>query len=243
MTESIINQDSAFLAQVRDALAPGAISPRTKEDHSFIFDTSSQRTVLERIESRNDLDYAGLVQLFSQNCPALNLQLHTATDFDESSKHIVDIVLQSEPEFSNVKHIVQHNHPDLRQLRLWEKLEGESVSVHTTFKEDQEIVDKTKASYIGITCADWGVAESATLIQLTSPDRPRSTSLVPSIHIGLLRRKNLLLSLEEAYCIISQQATPTSMTFISGPSKTADIEAHMVHGAHGPREMHVIVVG
>jgi L-lactate dehydrogenase complex protein LldG len=42
--------------------------------------------------------------------------------------------------------------------------------------------------------------------------------------------------------MIRREQDLNSLTFISGPSKTADIEAHMVHGAHGPREMHVILL-
>ncbi|MBB1077926.1 LUD domain-containing protein, partial [Rhodoferax sp. 4810] len=87
-----------------------------------------------------------------------------------------------------------------------------------------------------------GVADSATLIQLTEPGRPRSTSLLASIHIAILRRENIVADLQEAYALLRDRAHLDSLVFISGPSKTADIEAHMVHGAHGPREVHLIIL-
>jgi L-lactate dehydrogenase complex protein LldG len=65
---------------------------------------------------------------------------------------------------------------------------------------------------------------------------------LPSIHIALLKREHLVADLTEAYGLLRQEPQLDSFVFISGPSKTADIEAHMVHGAHGPREVHVVVL-
>lgn len=127
-------------------------------------------------------------------------------------------------------------------MKLWKRFNRESVTVHTTFAGDIEITDKTVASYIGITAPSITVAESATLVQLTSPGCPRSTSLVPSIHIALIRSENLVASLEEAYALLEELAPKESFVFISGPSKTADIEAHLVQGAHGPKELHIILL-
>ena len=59
---------------------------------------------------------------------------------------------------------------------------------------------------------------------------------------ALLRRDNLVADLEEAYTLLREEGRLDSMVFISGPSKTADIEAQMVHGAHGPREVHLIIL-
>jgi L-lactate dehydrogenase complex protein LldG len=64
---------------------------------------------------------------------------------------------------------------------------------------------------------------------------------VPSIHIGVLKKTNLVANLHEAYAVLQEEAHFDSMVFITKPSKTADIEAQMVHGAHGPREVHVLI--
>lgn len=243
MTTSTHVDDTSFLQTLRDALVPGVTEPRMKKDVPEIFASSDPAPIMDRINSRNDLDFSGLVQLFIDNSTPLNLHVHKVVDHKHASETIAEIVSSTEPEFGKAKHIIQHSHPDIHALQLWHRFENQPVSLHTTLSADPEVRAKTEASYIGITCADWGIAESATLVQLTRPEQPRSTSLVPSIHIGLVQKKNLLHSLDEAYWSITQETIPTSMTFISGPSKTADIEAHMVHGAHGPREMHVIILG
>jgi hypothetical protein len=60
-----------------------------------------------------------------------------------------------------------HDHPDIAALQLWNRFNREAVTLHTAFSRDPHIKDKTIASFIGITAANIGVADSATLIQLT----------------------------------------------------------------------------
>lgn len=72
--------------------------------------------------------------------------------------------------------------------------------------------------------------------------KPSFAYLLPSIHIALIRLKDIVANLSELYALLRQENVEDSFTLISGPSKTADIEAHMVHGAHEPKEMHLVVI-
>ena len=183
-----------------------------------------------------------VVALFQHNAIPLNLHVHRCSDWQDAAATIAAIAQQAGLEFTAQKEIIAHDHPDLRQLDLGPLLAKQRIPFHLTSGNGAEIQKNTRNSFIGITAADWGVAESATLIQLTTEGRPRSTSLVPSIHIGVLPINRLLATLEQAYAMLMNIPLPDSFVFISGPSKTADIEAHMVHGAHGPKEMHTILV-
>lgn len=232
----------SFLSTIRKAVAPDRDTARHKADFPDLFATKDARHIQQRIQSREDIDLQGLAASFKDNAAALNLSVYIVDSSDEAADVIEDIVRVSQPEFGTSRQIIQHAHPDIAELRLWERFSDSPIALHTTYKEDPQIRDKTVSSYIGITVADWGISESSTLVQITGADRPRSTSLVPSIHIGLLRKSKLLSSLAEAYAMLKREAIPNSFTFITGPSKTADIEAHMVHGAHGPKEMHVIIM-
>ena len=99
-----------------------------------------------------------------------------------------------------------------------------------------------------MTSADYCIAESASLVLKTRPGQPRMVSLLPSIHVAVITEDQLLESLAECYALVKQdpdaekEGMTCCMTLISGPSKTADIEAVMVHGAHGPREMIIYVI-
>ena len=160
----------------------------------------------------------------------------------EAAEVVVELIRSKEPEFNYTKHVIMHDHPDIAALQLWNRFNREAVTLHTTYSRDRLIIEKTIASFIGLTVPTIGVADSATLVQVTEPGRPRSTSLLPSLHIALLRRENIVADLAEAYALLRQKSHLDSLVFISGPSKTADIEAHMVYGAHGPRELHLIVL-
>ncbi len=238
----ISDNEPGFLRTVREALAVDIAEPRKKRDFPDIFSSRDDRKLVQSITERQELDYQGLISSFKENAALLNLSVYIVENISDAAEIITGIARNTAPEFGVTKHIIQHAHPDINALRLWERFAEDPISVHTTYREDKEVRDKTLSSFIGVTVADWGIAESSTLVQLTRPGRPRSTSLVPSIHIGLLRKSRILANLTEAYAMLRREQQLDSLTLISGPSKTADIEAHMVHGAHGPREMHVIIL-
>lgn len=231
-----------FLENIRKALNLPKGTARTKNMFPALFAKNDKTEILKNIEKRSYGEKENLIKELSENCTPLGITLHIAETEGEVEDITVDIIRTKDPEFSYNRHIIQHNHPDISGMKLWKRFNRESVTVHTTFPGDSEVTEKTIASYIGITAPAITIAESATLVQLTSPGCPRSTSLVPSIHIALIRSENLVENLEEAYALIEDIDTKESFVFISGPSKTADIEAHLVHGAHGPKELHIILL-
>jgi len=100
-----------------------------------------------------------------------------------------------------------------------------------------------------VTSADFCLADTATLVLRNRPGQPRSVALVPSIHIAVITLDQIVADMKELFALLrwvahfpAGRAFPNYMSFISGPSKTADIEATMVHGAHGPREVHLFVI-
>ena len=98
---------------------------------------------------------------------------------------------------------------------------------------------------IGITAACCGIAETGTLLLLSAGDSPGATSLVPETHIALLPRERIVRDFEAAFARVHAErgALPRALAFISGPSRTADIEQTIVIGAHGPKRVHIILVG
>jgi len=94
----------------------------------------------------------------------------------------------------------------------------------------------------GLTIADGAIADTGTLIHADPKRMPRTLSLVPPIHICLLDARRLYPSLQASLAIARwAEAMPSNLIFISGPSKTADIQQTMAYGAHGPRELVVLL--
>jgi L-lactate dehydrogenase complex protein LldG len=97
---------------------------------------------------------------------------------------------------------------------------------------------------LGVTCAQWGIAETGTLVLESAHERHRLISLLPPLHVALLPSRALLGTLGDALAAVRSSAgAPASrtITFVTGPSRTADIELTLVVGVHGPRELHVLV--
>lgn len=235
------NQNS-FLRTIRAALGQPPGDERSKTRFPDLFASPDLEEPCDTKHTRTPAEQEKLVEILVDSGNQINVNTHIAQSFDEAAAMVVELIRSKEPEFNHNKHIALHDHPDIAALNLWNRFSREAVTLHTTFSSDRQIRDKTIASFIGITAPAIGVADSATLIELTEPGRPRSTSLVPSIHIAFLRRENLVADMSEAYALLQEKKPLDSFVFISGPSKTADIEAHLVFGAHGPCELHLIVL-
>jgi L-lactate dehydrogenase complex protein LldG len=97
---------------------------------------------------------------------------------------------------------------------------------------------------VGITGADYALADSGTLVMIASPSEARLISLLPPEHIAVVQSDRILTGLEELFTLISHPAEKTSsMVLITGPSRTADIEQILVRGVHGPGRLTVVVIG
>jgi L-lactate dehydrogenase complex protein LldG len=97
---------------------------------------------------------------------------------------------------------------------------------------------------VGITGVFCAVAETGTLMMLSGPDTFASASLLPETHIAVLPASRIVGSMEDAFALARAEhgELPRATNFISGPSRTGDIEQTIVLGAHGPYRVHVIVV-
>lgn len=94
----------------------------------------------------------------------------------------------------------------------------------------------------GFTVARSAIAETGSLILWPGPDEPRTLSLVPPIHLVLLDAATIHPSLYAAMQAEDWQAgMPTNVVLVSGPSKTADIQQTLAYGAHGPKEVVVLL--
>jgi L-lactate dehydrogenase complex protein LldG len=92
----------------------------------------------------------------------------------------------------------------------------------------------------GVTTAQWGIADTGTLVLESAREQSRLLSLVPPIHVALLSTRCICDSLREALGRVS--VASHAITFITGPSRTSDIELTLVVGVHGPQTVHVLLM-
>jgi L-lactate dehydrogenase complex protein LldG len=105
------------------------------------------------------------------------------------------------------------------------------------------------AAGLGVTGADWAIAETGTLVLVSGGGRPRSTSLLPETHVSVFTRTALVESLADVGVMLeashvdpARSMSGAVINFITGPSRTADIELTLTRGVHGPREVHAVFV-
>ena len=96
-------------------------------------------------------------------------------------------------------------------------------------------------SDLGITSAQWAIAETGTLVLESGRESHRLTSLIPPVHLCILNAGNILQTLGEILETTSKELS-AAVTFITGASRTSDIELTLAIGVHGPGELHVIII-
>jgi L-lactate dehydrogenase complex protein LldG len=94
-----------------------------------------------------------------------------------------------------------------------------------------------------VSAADYGIAETGTLALLSGPRTPASWHFRPGREIVVLMRASIVPRLEDLFARIGREKMPATMNLITGPSRTADVEQTIELGAHGPREVHILLAG
>jgi L-lactate dehydrogenase complex protein LldG len=99
---------------------------------------------------------------------------------------------------------------------------------------------------VGVTGMAFGIAQSGTLVEVVLNDASRLVSALPRVHIGVVWAKDIVARLEDAAprlrAVFEQHSTNCVVSFITGPSRTGDIELKLTLGVHGPGEAHAVII-
>jgi L-lactate dehydrogenase complex protein LldG len=97
---------------------------------------------------------------------------------------------------------------------------------------------------VGVTDCFCAIGETGTLLLLSSPTAPKLTALLPETHVCIVSKSRIVATMEDAFQLLRHERgeLPRATFFVSGPSRTADIEQTIVIGAHGPYRVHVLLV-
>ncbi len=117
------------------------------------------------------------------------------------------------------------------------------AGVESGFKDPDSIRSAASQANVGVTCVDYALADTGTIVMLSSPLQARLISLLPPVHVAIFPQSSILTGLDELLTLLPNPAEITSsMVLITGPSRTADIEQILVRGVHGPGEIHAVIV-
>jgi L-lactate dehydrogenase complex protein LldG len=140
----------------------------------------------------------------------------------------------------------------LAEIKLTEQLIARGLSAFTIAEAGpsahEELVAQLAGCDAGVTAVDYAIAETGTIVLSSDEGGALLVSLLPTIHVALLRASQISASLAEVISKLNvervgQDKSCRSASFITGPSRTSDVELTLSIGVHGPKELHVIVVG
>lgn len=95
-----------------------------------------------------------------------------------------------------------------------------------------------------LTQAYAGVAETGSLVLCSDKDSPTTLNFLPDNNICIIHQSNIYPCMEDIWALLRKQnkEMPRAINFITGPSRTADVEQTIQLGAHGPRRLHIIIL-
>ncbi len=177
--------------------------------------------------------YDDLVTQFTNALQANKGEAHRVKDLSAAAALLDDLFADLK-----IEQVVAHREAPLDQLDLPERFPEQSWYFAG---EEDNFRGLSAQADAGITGADTALAETGTLVLSSAASRARATSLLPPVHIVLLPASKLLPGI---FTFVQQRQgeMPANLMFISGPSKTADIEQTLVTGVHGPKRLIVIVI-
>ncbi|GIS95067.1 MAG: hypothetical protein CM1200mP22_23040 [Dehalococcoidia bacterium] len=161
--------------------------------------------------------------------------------------------IQSVAKDSGTLKVVRSTQDVFAQIPVDDVLNNIGLTVTTVERNndttEEYLKEEIRQSGIGITGADYALAETGSIVVLPRRGLARLISVVPPVHIALVRAEDLIETLDDLFLLrrleYHQQGSDMGsyLNIITGPSRTADIEMTIVEGVHGPKEVHMIILG
>ncbi len=246
-------EQTRFIGNIKKALNRTNADQRRLEDLIQTSPDDNDTRLMKTIHGRDRDMRLALLDRMMIVAKTINMSVVPVNTKADITAALAKIATDRDAEWGDEKSIVAWNHPLVDTLGLSTAMNPLGIPVYfpkanSNRASEEAFRKQAETALIGITSADFGLAETATLTMKTRVGQPLHVSLLPSIHIAVIRLEQILYNLKELYTLLKwdpdqkTEGITHTMTFITGPSKTADIEATLVHGAHGPRELVVFVL-
>jgi L-lactate dehydrogenase complex protein LldG len=203
----------------------------------------NERTRRSIVEERIERSPKGLIPARGQVSGKERIELFVAqaTGAQATISQVAD---RSEVPAAIAEYLRSHNLP--ADLRMGGDERLSSMPWGETALEVREGVSDG-SDLNGVSHAFGGVAETGTLVLVSGPDNPSTLNFLPDNHIVVLDAKDVQGDYEEVWSRIrfayGKGEMPRTVNYVTGPSRSGDIEQTILLGAHGPRRLHIVVVG
>lgn len=238
-----------FLAHVRRSLGRGPDVLHPDVSNPVLQETLAQmESRAEEARRRLEAERESLVDRFAETAQLRNWNLFRTGSSEDAVSYIVEVA-----QAHSGGQVARSDQSALTDLPLDDALESlgiRSVLVKRGDERTQESLrQQVVESGVGVTGADFGVAETGSVVVLPRQGLSRLVSLVPPVHVAVVRPQDVVGSLDDVFLFRRVEyhrnggEMGSYVNFITGPSRTADIEMKLVVGVHGPREVHLVLLG
>jgi len=239
-----LSEREDFLKRIREALRhPESGGARNQGQSSTL--AEPLKDVMAPVPSGE------LVSKFEKELEKVAGVAYRATTVAELETTLREILVSAEAQAA-----VLSRHPLPAQLGLEEKLRTWGIAVSVWPADESSATEATGRAFreqafsaaVGITGVDFVLAETGSLVLTSLTGGSQLASLAPPVHVALYRRDQVVESLDEVLAGLPVDRDPAepspgrSVVFITGTSRTADIEQILIRGVHGPRHVHAILV-
>lgn len=192
------------------------------------------------IRSRCEREREGLVAQFESELLQIGVRFYRAATTDAAAEYIEQTALERK-----AKTIIAADAEGVEKIGLQKRLDSNGIR-YVTEASDAGFRPIAIEAGIGVSGVDYALADTGTLVLLAGRGQARSISLLPPVHIAIVERDQIVSGLDDLFQLLRFEKglsdLGSAITFITGPSRTADIELTLVVGVHGPQELHVVII-
>ncbi len=235
-----------FLASVRDALGREAGPPAAAYQH-LLESAGELELQAAEIRRRNAGDLPLLLDKMAGTAALRGWNVQRAGGGEDALDYVVSLARRL-----GVESAARAESAVFSAVPVDAALAGAGVvcwpAVYDADRERDAVRRRLAESGLGITGADYAIAETGSVIVLPRRGLSRLVSLLPPVHVAIVRAQDVIDTLDDLFVLRRLEYHSDGgdmgsyLNFISGPSRTADIEQTIVVGVHGPREVHLVLL-
>ena len=199
----------------------------------------ARRLALE-IRSRCERERAGLIEQFESELLKIGVHIHHAATIDSAAEYIEQTALER-----GAKTVIAADAEVVETIGLQKRLDSNGIR-YVTEASGGEFRPIAIEAGIGVSGVDYALADTGTLVLLARKGQARSISLLPPVHIAIVKPDQIVSGLDDLFQLLRFEKgvsdLGSAVTLITGASRTADIELTLVVGVHGPQELHVVII-
>jgi L-lactate dehydrogenase complex protein LldG len=175
---------------------------------------------------------------FLEELEALGGYGRRVESLEEAREYIIALAKERD-----AKLLVRWDVEDLEELGVDGPLgeAGVEVAVWRDLEDFREVAGRAD---IGLSTAEWAIAETGSLVLTSGPGRGRTVTLLPPTYVAVVAANRVLCTVPDGIVrYVEMEEVPANLCFHTGPSRSGDIEMSLAIGVHGPGDVHVVLVG